>query len=134
MQPDEKRKLVENLVNLTVGDTLSETDMSTRIGYEFATRMRQRIQKEQIDIRMKNFDEGQIRALLDFYGTEMGQSILASQSKIDHELASSMAAISSDVHNQVIEDMQSGVLSAQQVNPGVSKIGTQTEKQNGDQG
>ncbi len=112
MQPVEKKKLVEKLVDLTVPDTLSESDMSSSIGYELASRMRQRIRQEQIDIRLRHLEPEQIHALLEFYDTAMGRSILESQSKIDRDIAESMSSISADVHHQVIEELQSGILAA----------------------
>ncbi len=112
MQPDEKKKLIEKLVDLTVTDTLSESDMSTSIGHALASRMRERIRQEQVDIRLRHLEPEQISALLDFYSTAMGKSILESQSRIDREIAISMSNISNEVHKQVMEDIQSGILSA----------------------
>ena len=100
MQSDEKKKLVEKLVDLTVRDLMSESDRSMSTGKEFSSRMRKKFRQEQIDLRLKHFESEQIRALLDFYDTAMGKSILESQSKIDHEVASNVSVIFNEVHDQ----------------------------------
>jgi hypothetical protein len=64
MQSDEKKKLVEKLVDLTVRDLMSESDRSMSTGKEFSSRMRKKFRQEQIDLRLKHFESEQIRALL----------------------------------------------------------------------
>lgn len=113
MQPDDKKKLVERLVDLTVCNTICESDMSTKVGSALARGMRQRMRQEQIDVRMKHLSPEQISALLAFYDSAMGRSILASQAEIERELGSSMSVISHDVHDQVIEDLQSEIFPLQ---------------------
>ncbi|PCJ23362.1 MAG: hypothetical protein COA96_11945 [SAR86 cluster bacterium] len=110
MQFDEKKELVEKLVELTVRDIVSESDTLTKVGYKFASRMKQKIRQEQVDLRLKHFAPEQIKALLNFYDTAMGKSILENQSKIDHEIASNVSIISHEVHHQVVEDIQSEIL------------------------
>jgi len=45
MQSDEKKKLVEKLVDLTVRDLMSESDRSMSTGKEFSSRMRKNFDK-----------------------------------------------------------------------------------------
>lgn len=113
MQPDEKKKLVERLVDLTVPNTMRESDMSTKVGSALASGMRQRMRQEQIDVRMRHLSPEQISALLAFYDSAMGRSILESQAEIERELGSSMSLISHDVHDQVIEELQSEIFPLQ---------------------
>ena len=113
MQPDEKKKLVEKLVDLTVQFNMSECDISTAVGAELVNRMRLRMRQAQIDARMKHLDPEQVSALLTFYGSTMGRSILERQARIDAELGSGMANLSSEVHHQVIEELQAQVIPLQ---------------------
>jgi len=110
MPADKKQELVERLVDLTVRDIMKSSKLSTGIGREIANRMSPRIRQEQIDLRLKHFDIDQVRALLDFYSTEMGRSILASQFKIDEELTEGISIISSGVNQEVASDIRSGKL------------------------
>lgn len=118
MKADEKRVLVERLVELTVRDVMSDSDMSTSIGKELKNRMRQKILQEQVELRLKHFELEQIEALLDFYSTDIGKSILKSQSNIDQELSARISIVSHDTHQEIVEDVQSGKL---QIKPGRSR-------------
>ncbi|GJM12240.1 MAG: hypothetical protein DHS20C12_06430 [Pseudohongiella sp.] len=110
MQPDEKRELVRRLVEIISRDKTSEQSSPSDIGYEFSKRMNEKIQQEQIELHMKHFDAEQIKALLDFYDSPMGRSILECQSNIDHELADNISVVSEDVHQQTVEEIQSKIL------------------------
>jgi polyhydroxyalkanoate synthesis regulator phasin len=111
MQPDEKRELVQRLVEIhTSQDLVSAADLSMSAGKDFSKCMTQKIQQEKIELHLKYFDTEQIRALLDFYDSPMGRSILESQSKIDFDLTEHISIISNDVHKQAVEDIQSEIL------------------------
>ncbi|MEX0963853.1 MAG: DUF2059 domain-containing protein [Pseudohongiellaceae bacterium] len=99
MQADEKLQFVERLVELTLGNLASEPDPSTSTNNEFANALREKFRQQQIDLRMKYFEPEQIVALLEFYDTPMGRSILQKQAKIEQEIASNVSVISNAAHN-----------------------------------
>jgi len=102
MNADEKRKLVEELVALTAGDPVRKHPPGAAGLKEIDEKIRQRMREQQINIRLKHFSPEQIVALLDFYATKMGKSILSSQGRISDEIASAMQLV---VH-EVIEETQ----------------------------
>jgi len=55
------------------------------------------MRQEQIELYIKHYEPEQLQALLDFYGTDIGKSILQSQSRVSDELAAGTRLISSEV-------------------------------------
>ena len=108
MNAEEKRKLVEELVALSVGDPVRKHPVrkhppgAADLFNEIDEKIRQRMREKQINVRLKHFSPEQIVALLDFYATEMGKSILTSQGRISDEIASAMQLIT----HEVIEETQ----------------------------
>lgn len=58
--------------------------------------MRFRMRQEQTELYIKHFDSEQLQALLDFYSTDIGKSILESQSKVSDELAAGTRIVSGE--------------------------------------
>ena len=120
MPAEDKHKLVEELVDLSVRDVMNSADLSSNLGNEITSRMRGKIRQEQIDLRMKHFEIDQIKALLEFYRTEMGKSILESQSRIEQELAEGISVLSAEVNQEVLDEIQAGRLN---IKPGKHRGG-----------
>jgi hypothetical protein len=88
VQTDEKRILAEKIVDLTVISHIQNistirTDMAKEMFEKVVSDMRE----QQIQLHLKHFETNQLAALLDFYSSEMGASILASQRRVSGELA-----------------------------------------------
>jgi len=90
------RELVEKLVAITLPDLEREACDTAAEHDEFAESLREKFRRQQIELRMKHFEPGQVQALLDFYDSEMGASILESQAKIDRELARSVSILTDE--------------------------------------
>ena len=102
MNTDNKRKLVEKLVELTVRDPVSEvTGSASEIGLELREKLRERFKEQQVNIRLRHFSEDQLKALVGFYETDMGISILEAQNRISEELAAGIELISSGVFEEL---------------------------------
>ena len=65
--------------------------------------MRQRFREEQINIRFKHFSTDQLIALLNFYETDMGESILITQNDISEEIISGFQLVSEEVSKEYSE-------------------------------
>jgi len=63
---------------------------------EMAEKMRLRMRQEQAELYLKHFTTEQLQALLDFYKTDMGKSILESQSRVSDELAGGIRLVSGE--------------------------------------
>lgn len=98
MNAEEKRKFVD----LTVRDPMrkhpAEADGPVK---EINEKIRQRMRKQQIEIRLKHFNPEQLVALLDFYETDMGKSIITSQGRISDEIASAMQLVTHEVMEEI---------------------------------
>lgn len=90
------RELVEKLVAITLPDLEREASDTAAEHDEFAESLREKFRRQQIELRMKHFEPEQVQALLDFYDSEMGASILESQAKIDREIASSVSILTDE--------------------------------------
>lgn len=85
---DKKRELAEKVVDLTVMNRIrSSATLNGSPDPEMAERSRQRMRQEQIELYIKHYEPEQFLALLDFYSTDIGKSILESQRKVSDELA-----------------------------------------------
>lgn len=98
MNPDEKRKLVERLVALTMPELVCDAKSVAEETVEFASRLREKLLQKQIELHIKHLEPEQIQALLDFYDTDMGASILKSQAKIEEELANTVSVVDEASH------------------------------------
>ena len=98
MNAEEKRRLVEKLVDLTVRNPVRKHPAGADgLVKEINEKIRQRMREQQIDIRLKHFSPEQLAALLNFYGTDIGKSIIASQGRISDEFASAMQLVTREV-------------------------------------
>lgn len=104
---NKKKKLVEKFLNLKASLLMSDSELSLNSDSEYSKHMRLKFSKEQVDLHLKYFDIEQLEALLSFYDTAIGKSILENQIKIDHEISSDISIISDEVHHQAIEEIQS---------------------------
>lgn len=82
-EEEQKRELAKKLVELTVSDPKFfggdvDKDKKKAICEQF--------REEQIKLRIKHFDLKQLTALIDFYSTDMGASILISQRNISEDI------------------------------------------------
>ncbi len=55
------------------------------------------MRQEQIELYIKHYEPEQLQALLDFYGTDIGKSILESQCRVADELAAGTRLVSSEI-------------------------------------
>lgn len=60
--------------------------------------LRSRMRAEQTALHIRHYEEEQLSALLDFYSTDMGKSILASQESLAKEIASGTRLESGAMH------------------------------------
>lgn len=106
MNAEEKRKLVEKLVDLTVravrDPMRKHPALADELFKEINEKIRQQMRKQQIEIRLKHFNLEQLVALLDFYETDLGKSIIASQGLISDEIDSAMQLVT----HEVLEETQ----------------------------
>ena len=79
MSTEEKRELAAKVVRLTLREP---TVTGAGITEEYKASIRNRFYDEQTALRVKHFSVEQLRALLDFYSSDMGASILQSQNKM----------------------------------------------------
>ncbi len=80
MQTDEhKRELALRVVKLMLREP---TVTGTGITEEYRDQIRDRHYKEQTDLRVKHFSTEQLEALLNFYQSDIGKSILESQNRM----------------------------------------------------
>ena len=95
-----KRKLAEEIVDLTVMNKFRAfSDSTSQKSLDSLNRARIRMREEQIELYVKHFEIEQLNAILDFYGTDMGKSILSSHERMSDELASGVKLVSSNVHS-----------------------------------
>ncbi len=104
MASENKRDLVEKLVDLTVRDPIgSISGNPSQLDLEMYEKMRQRFREEQINIRFKHFSTDQLIALLNFYETDMSESILITQNDISEEIISGFQLVSEEVSKEYSE-------------------------------
>ena len=97
-QDSEKLGLVERLVDLTVRNPVGAISGNpTDIDMEMHEQIRQRARQQQIDVRLKHFTTEQVRALLDFYESDMGRSIIESEKRIAEEFIAGFQIMSGEV-------------------------------------
>ena len=95
---DRKRKLAEDVVDLTVMNRVrSSASLNGIPDPETAEKMRLRMRQEQIELYIKHYEPEQLQALLDFYSTDIGKSILESQCRVADELAAGTRLVSSEI-------------------------------------
>lgn len=95
MDAEEKRSLAEKVVDLTVmnrvrGIATDSNGPNAGMTEEFRSRMR----AEQTALYVKHYEPEQFIAILDFYNTDIGKSILASQERLADEMASGTRLVS----------------------------------------
>lgn len=92
MTDDKKRELAERLVDLSVmGRAKCVASDNCGPNKDLMNKMRSRMRQQQISLYCKHFQTEQLQALVDFYSTEMGKSILRSQERISDELSFGLA-------------------------------------------
>jgi len=97
MDTREKRKLAEKVVDLTVMNRARATaTVNNKPDPEMTEKLKLRMREEQTELYVKHFDSDQLLALLDFYTTEMGKSILESQKRVSGDISSGMRIVSGD--------------------------------------
>ncbi|MEZ5490271.1 MAG: DUF2059 domain-containing protein [Gammaproteobacteria bacterium] len=98
MDTDRKRELAEKVVDLTVMSRVrSFANLNGVPDADMTEKLRSRMRQEQTELYIKHFEPEQLLALLDFYNTEIGQSILESQKKVSDELAAGTRIVSGEV-------------------------------------
>lgn len=98
MDTDRKRELAEKVVDLTVMNRVrSFANLNGVPDAEMAENLRSRMRQQQTELYLKHFEPEQLRALLDFYSTEIGQSILESQKKVSEEISAGTRIVSGEV-------------------------------------
>jgi hypothetical protein len=85
MGPDEKRKLAERVVELTVMNRLQD---------QMPEEAKERLWEEQVGLHLKHFEPEQLTAHIDFYETEMGKSISLSQKRMADDFRSGIKLVS----------------------------------------
>ncbi|NQV69308.1 MAG: DUF2059 domain-containing protein [Pseudohongiella sp.] len=92
-----KRRLAEKVVDLTVMNR-AKTFASDSNGPNAALteKLSLRMREEQTVLYIKHYETEQLNALLDFYNTEIGKSILASQERLSAEMASGVRLVRED--------------------------------------
>lgn len=76
---DEKRELAARVVRLMVRKPAYSGNGITE---EYKEKMTQRYFDEQTELRVQHYTTEQLQALLEFYGSDMGLSILESQNRM----------------------------------------------------
>lgn len=98
MSDEEKRKLAEKVVDLTVMNRAKAfASDSNGPNAEMTEKLRLRMREEQTVLYIKHYETEQLMALLDFYSTETGKSILASQERLSNDMASGIRLVSEEV-------------------------------------
>ena len=85
MGTDEKRKLAERVVELTVMNRLQD---------QMPEEVKERLREEQVGLHLKHFEPEQLMALIDFYETEMGKSISLCQKRMADDFRSGIKLVS----------------------------------------
>ena len=95
MDSDRKRELAEEVVDLTVMNRVrSSASKNGAPDPDMAEKMRQRMRQQHIELYMKHYNPDQLIALLEFYKTGIGKSILESQKRVSDDLAAGTRIIS----------------------------------------
>jgi len=95
---EEKRNLAERVVDLTVMNrAIAIASDSNGPNADMTKKLRFRMREEQTVLYIKHYETEQLMALLDFYNTEIGKSILASQERLSHDMAFSVGVASGEV-------------------------------------
>jgi len=90
MSGDQKRELAEKVVDQTVMHRMKITSDSNGSNPQLTEKFRSQMREQQIDLYCKHFEIEQLQALLDFYSTEMGKSILESQKRLSGDISSGL--------------------------------------------
>ena len=85
---DEKRILAEKVVDLTVMNRARAiaSDSNGR-NAEKTEKLMSQMRGQQIDLYIKHYHPAQLKALIDFYDTDMGKSILVTQKHVSEDMA-----------------------------------------------
>lgn len=103
MSADSKRDLTEKVVDLTIMNRFRATATSNgKPDPEMAEKLRLRMREEQIVLHLKHFESEQLSALLEFYGTEVGASILKSQEQIASEIQAGFRLVSGEFSDEAL--------------------------------
>ena len=98
MDTERIRKLAEEVVDLTVMNRVRySANLNGAPDPVMAEKMRLRIRQEQIALYIKHYEPAQLQALLDFYSTDIGKSILDSQRRVSDELTAGTRIVSSEI-------------------------------------
>lgn len=98
MDAERKRELAEKVVDLTVMNRISTSATMNGVpDPEIVEKHRSRMRKEQTELYLKHYEPEQFVALLDFYNTDIGKSILESQKNVSDDMASGMRLASVEV-------------------------------------
>lgn len=66
-------------------------------------KFRKRFFDQQTNLHLKHYEVEQLVALLDFYATDIGKSILESQERVSDEIVSGMQLISGEITEEIKE-------------------------------
>lgn len=98
MDIERRRELAQKVVELTVMNRVrSFASLNGAPDADMAEKLRSRMRQEQTELYIKHFEPEQLQALLDFYNTEIGRSILDSQKKVSDEVSSGARLVSGEV-------------------------------------
>ena len=87
----DKRKFVEQVVDLIVMSRNRSTASDLNgPNLEMTQKLRSKLREEEIALHMKHYESEHLVALLDFYNTEMGESILSAQIRMSHDMSSGL--------------------------------------------
>ena len=104
MTSESKQVLCEKVVDLTVMNRMQATaTVNGTPDPDMAKKMRARMREEQIALHMKHFEADQLVAMLDFFSTEVGASILQSQKEMAADVHSGFRLVSGDYSKDAFE-------------------------------
>ena len=95
---EQKRRLAEEVVDLTVMNRFrSFSAGSTGRSADGDMQARVRMRQQQTELYKKHFEVEQLTAILDFYRTELGESILTSHERLVDDMASGFRLVTEEV-------------------------------------
>lgn len=98
MTAESKKELAEKVVDLTVMNRVHTfATLNDKPDPATAAKHRARMRDEQVALYIKHYETEQLLALLDFYSTDIGKSILESQKRASDDLASGIRLVSGEV-------------------------------------
>ncbi len=102
MTPEDKARKAEQLFDLMVRDSFPDLTTAGASGklLELQKELGNRFRKLHIELRLKHFTDEQLEALLSFYDSDLGKSIIDAELQIREEFSMLMKGVTEELDSE----------------------------------